>query len=73
MQDQDHGRDGNKHRAHEWYVAKGIDEGEVSFKDHDEERASEGGTPGKQELRATRQEDVRVSDASSSRRNMAMR
>ena len=63
----------NKHRAREWYVAKGIDEGEVSFKDHDEERASEGGTPGKQESRATRQEDVRVSDASSSRRNMAMR
>ena len=41
----------NKHRAHEWYVAKGIDDGEVSFKDHDEERASEGGT---QESRATR-------------------
>ena len=33
----------NKHRAREWYVAKGIDEGAVSFKDHDEERASEGG------------------------------
>ena len=44
----------NKHPAREWYVAKGIDEGEVSFKDHDEERASEGGTPGKQDSRATR-------------------
>ena len=30
-------------------VAKGIYEVEVSFKDHDEGRASEEGTPGKQE------------------------
>ena len=45
MQDQDHGveKEANKHRVRMWCVTKGIDEGEVTFKDHDEGRASEGG------------------------------
>ena len=36
------------HRTRKWYVSIGSDEGEFSFKDHDAERAREGGTPGKQ-------------------------
>ena len=68
-------KDQNKHRVRNWYVAKGIDEGEVRFKDHDEERAIEGRTPGNPESRATRPEDVHMSDPSSSgsSSNMALR
>ena len=38
----------NKHHVHKWYVARGIDEEEVSFKDHDEGMTVAGGTPQKQ-------------------------
>ena len=56
-----------------WYVAEGIDNGEISFNDHDEGRASEGGSKRKQEQRATSSEDVQMSDTSGSSSNMAMR
>ena len=66
--------DENGHRVRKWYVPKGIDEGEVSFKDHVEGTAGEGGTPEKQEPRVTGSEDVHLSDASgSSSSNMALR
>ena len=32
----------NKHRARKWHVAKGVDEEEVSFKDHDEGNTQRG-------------------------------
>ena len=51
-------RDKNQHRVRKWYAAKDIDEGEVSFKDHDEPRATSS--------------DVDRPDLSSSS-NMAMR
>ena len=35
-------KDETKHRGRKWYVAKGIDERKVSFKDYHEGRASEG-------------------------------
>ena len=54
-------KDENKHRVRKWYDAKVIDEGEVSFKDHDEGRAGEGGTPGRQESSATSSVDVFMS------------
>ena len=64
-------KDKNKHCVRKWYVAKGIDDKEVSFKDHDEGKTGKRGTPGKQEPRAT-SSDVPVSDPSNSS-NMAMR
>ena len=54
------GKHENQHRVRKRYVAKGIDEGKVSFKDHDEGRANEGGTPGKQASTTTPPEDVRT-------------
>ena len=66
------GKHENQHRVRKRYVAKGIDEGKVSFKDHDEGRASERGTPGKQASTATPLEDVRTCLFSSSS-NMVLR
>ena len=40
-------KDENSHRVGKWCVTKGIDEREVSFKDHDEGWAGKGGTPEK--------------------------
>ena len=66
-------KDENKRRARTWYVAKGIGDGEISFNDHDEGRAREGETIGKQESRATSSEDVQMSDTSGNSSNMAIR
>ena len=41
-------KDENKHHARKRNEAKGTDEGEVSFKCHDERKATKGGTPGRQ-------------------------
>ena len=62
-------KDKNKHRVRKLYAAKGIAEGEVSFKGHDEGRTSEGGTPGKHESRATSSGDVYMSGPSGSSGN----
>ena len=43
-------------------TAEGIDDVEVSFKDHDEGKASAGGTPGREESRVASSGDVRMSD-----------
>ena len=56
-----------------WYVAEGIDNGEISFNDHDEGRGSEGETIGKQESRATSSADVHISDTSGNSSSMAIR
>ena len=77
MLHQDYGKkikkDDNKRRACTCHVAKGIDDGENSFKDHDKGRACERGTKGKQEPIATSSEDVHMSDNSGSSSSMAMR
>ena len=40
-------QDENKHRVRKWYVAKGIDQREVSLRGRDEGKAGKGGTPEK--------------------------
>ena len=55
-------KDENMHRARKRHEAKGTDEGEVTFKDPEEEIAGEGGTPERQEPRAPSSGDVHMSD-----------
>ena len=62
-------KDENTHRVRKWSVAKGIDEGEVSFKHHDKGMASNTRNARKHEPRATNS-DVHMSDPSTS--NMAI-
>ena len=66
-------KDENKRRACTCHVAKDIDDGEISFNDHDEGRGSEGETIGKQESRATSSADVHIADTSGNSSNMAIR
>ena len=59
-------KDETKHRVRTLYAADGIDQGEVSSKDHDEGKAGKGGTPEKARAKSNQLRRAHVRPSSSS-------
>ena len=56
----------DKHRVRKWYVAKGVDEGEISFKELEEDKEIEPEASRGQGPLAVSAEDARMADSSGS-------